>query len=47
MVLPLPCVVGALIYDFTIHKALEVKELAPSGDVEVKGESVREAPGGD
>ena len=34
-------------FDFTIHKALEIKGLLPSGDVEVKGESLREAPGDD
>ncbi len=33
--------------EITIHKALELKGLPPSGDVEVKGRSVREAPGDD
>jgi glycerol uptake facilitator protein len=38
-------VVGALIYDFTVHKVLEAKGLMASGAVEVKGEAVREEPG--
>ncbi len=38
-------VVGALIYDFTIHKGLEAKGLLASGAVEIKGEAVREIPG--
>ena len=35
-------VVGAIIYDFTIHKVIEAKGLGVSGDTESKGESVRE-----
>lgn len=35
-------VVGALIYDFTIHKVIEAKGLGVSGDTETKGEAVRE-----
>ena len=34
--------VGAVIYDFTIHKALEARKLMASGSAEVKGEAVRE-----
>lgn len=40
-------VVGAVIYDLTIHKALEVRGLLPSGEVAVKGEAVRQVPGED
>jgi len=39
--------VGAVIYDFTIHKALEIRGLLPSGEVAVKGEAVRQVPGED
>src|SRR5579871_929748 len=35
-------VVGGLIYEFTIHRALEAKGLLASGDAEVRGEAVRE-----
>jgi len=35
-------VAGAFIYDFTIGKVIEAKELAKSGDTETKGEAVRE-----
>ncbi len=35
-------IVGALIYDFTIHKVIEAKGLGISGDTETKGEAVRE-----
>ncbi len=35
-------VVGAFIYDFTIHKVLEVKGLTPVGQPEVTGRTVRE-----
>jgi glycerol uptake facilitator protein len=35
-------VVGALIYDFTIAKVLEAKQLGKSGDTTTQGEAVRE-----
>jgi len=35
-------VVGALIYQFTVHKVLEARGLMASGSAEVKGEAVRE-----
>ena len=37
-------IVGALIYDFTIAKVLEAKQLEQSGDTATKGEAVREIP---
>ncbi|QBD77750.1 MIP family channel protein [Ktedonosporobacter rubrisoli] len=37
-------VVGALIYDFTVHKVLIARGLLPSGTSEVRGEAVREEP---
>ncbi|HVB61208.1 MAG TPA: MIP family channel protein [Ktedonobacteraceae bacterium] len=39
--------VGALVYDFTIHKVLEARGLLPSGTAETKGEAVREPSGGE
>jgi glycerol uptake facilitator protein len=39
-------IVGALIYDFTIAKVLEAKQLEQSGDTATKGEAVREIPSG-
>jgi glycerol uptake facilitator protein len=38
-------VVGAFLYDFTIGKVLEAKNLGKSGDTVTTGESVREAAG--
>lgn len=38
--------VGGFIYDFTIHKVLEAKNIEKSGTAEVKGEAVREPAAG-
>src|SRR5579859_410295 len=35
-------VFGAFVYDFTVHKVLEVRGLLPSGDAKVEGRPVRE-----